>query len=116
MLHSESGPVTNSDSLKIVSGGSGSPVQYATLGLVPGAVEIEDTEQETVMAQIITGLQNITVRIQGEYAFNLGLRGFTWDTQNGGANPTDAAVATASNWDAAYASHKDFAGVKIVSL
>jgi hypothetical protein len=64
-----------------------------------------------MVAQTVTGLENLVIRLQGEYAINVGLRGFTWDTTNGGINPTAAALATAGNWDQTAASIKDLAGV-----
>ena len=53
---------------------------------------------------------------KGEYAYNLSLKGFTWDVTNGGSNPTSAALSTGSNWDTATISHKDRAGVAINTL
>ena len=29
----------------------------------------------------------------------MGLRGYAWDVANGGQSPTDAAIATGTNWD-----------------
>ena len=63
----------------------------------------------------VTGLENLVVRLQGEFAYNLGVKGFKWDTANGGANPSDAAVGTGTNWDAAVSSYKDYAGIVIQS-
>lgn len=78
---------------------SGTPDKYDTLCLVPGGVIVKESEQRDIVNEIVTGLENLIVRMQGEYAFNLGIKGFTWDVTNGGANPTDAALATSTNWD-----------------
>jgi hypothetical protein len=88
---------------------------YHTLGLVQNAVVVEDSEETMMESQIITGLENLVVRLQGESAYNLGLKGFKWDVSNGGANPSDSAVGTGSNWDAVATSYKDWAGVVIKS-
>lgn len=89
------------------------PDTYCTLGLVDRAITVEESEGEEIQSQIITGLENLVFRIQGEHAFTLGLKGFTWDVTNGGANPADAALGTGSNWDKTVTSDKDMAGVVI---
>ncbi len=103
--------VTDSAALKV----SGSPDTYYTLGLTSGAVLIEDSEEELIHAELVTGLENLVVRMQGEFAYNLGIKGCKWDVANGGANPTDAAIATATNWDQVVADVKDMGGVRIDS-
>lgn len=103
--------VTDSPSLVV----SGAPNDYLTLGLVPGAVSVEDSEEEYVARFIETGKENLIVRVQGEFAYTLGVKGFKWDVANGGANPASAAIGTGSNWDTTYASLKDWAGVIIQS-
>lgn len=89
------------------------PDVYFSLGLVDGAINVEESEGEEIESQIVTGLENLVFRIQGEHSFTLGIKGFTWDTAAGGANPTDAALATATNWDKALTNDKDMAGVII---
>lgn len=105
-------PVLVTDSASLVAG---SPNDYYTLGLTAGALEVEDSEETTIARDIVTGLENLIVRMQGEYAYNLKMKGFTWDATNGGANPTASAIGTATNWDAVMQSFKDFAGVVIQS-
>lgn len=108
--------VTDDPSLVITTGsGSTAVTTYQTLGLTNSGIVIEDTEGEYVSFQEVLGLEQILRRMQGEYAYNLGLKGFTWDVANGGKNPVASALATASNWDTAYVSEKDRAGVVIVS-
>lgn len=108
--------VTDDPSLVITTGsGSSAVTTYQTLGLTNSGIVIEDTEGEYVSFQEVLGLEQILRRMQGEYAYNLGLKGFTWDVANGGKNPVASALATASNWDTAYVSEKDRAGVVIVS-
>ena len=105
-------PVIITDSPSLIAG---SPNDYYTLGLTAGAIEVEDSEQTTIARDIVTGLENLVVRMQGEYAYNLKLKGFTWDVANGLANPTNSAIGTATNWDPVMNSFKDFAGVVIKS-
>jgi hypothetical protein len=87
---------------------------YNVLGLVAGGVVLVESEAREVVSQVITGLENLLFRVQGEYAFNLGVKGFQWDTSNGGANPTDAALGVSTNWDQVATSVKNCAGVRIV--
>ena len=108
--------VTDSDALAVDSGtGTSAVTDYYTLGLTPGGLMVEDTEQEYITMDEVTGLEQIVMRMQGEFAYNLGVKGFQWDVSNGGKNPTDSAVGTGSNWDKALTSDKSLAGVVIQS-
>ena len=108
--------VTDDPALAVVSGsGSGATTSYKTLGLTAGGIVVEDTEGEFLVFDQVTGQEQIVIRMQGEYAYNLGVKGFTWDVTNGGKNPEDAALATGSNWDIAYSDVKSRAGVVVVT-
>jgi hypothetical protein len=90
--------------------------KYYTLGLTAGAIQLTaDTQLSDISVQEVSGLENLMVRIQGERDWFLGLKGFAWDTANGGINPDDTALATATNWDAVATSAKHRAGVIIKS-
>lgn len=89
---------------------------YFTLGLTRDAIVCEDTEQADVVVDDVTGNENLIVRYQGEYAYNLGVAGFKWDVGNGGANPDGTAVALGTNWDTAFADVKNRAGVCLMTL
>ena len=109
--------VTDSAGLITNSGTTTTPsLHYATLGLSVAGVIVENTEEEEIIVQNVTGAENLGVRVQGEFAYNLGLKGFKWDMTNGGVNPSSAALSTGSNWDPVRASFKDFAGVVITSM
>jgi len=103
--------VTDDPSLKI----SGTPDNYVTLGLTSNASVLEDSEERDMVMDTITGEENIRERIQGEHAFNVTIKGFQWDTTNGGKSPTDSALGTSSNWDKAYSDDKNLAGVRVLS-
>lgn len=103
--------VTDSASLLV----AGTPDLYRTIGLVEDAVEVTTSEEQTVVTDLVTGLENIVSRLQGEFAYNVGVKGAKWDTANGGVNPNAAAIATATNWDQTATSNKDFAGVVCIS-
>lgn len=106
--------VTDSPALAVASG-SPAVTDYYTLGLTDGAVTLDDSEEETIVTEIITGKENLLVRFQGEYAYNISMKGFSWDVANGGKNPSDTAIGTAGNWDPQFASFKDWAGIVIKS-
>jgi hypothetical protein len=107
-------PVLVSDSPSLIStfDDGGTPTTaYNCLGLTAGAVVLEDSEESTVFSEYVTGKENLIVRIQGEYAYNIGVKGFTWDVANGGANPDAAAMASGANWDPSMGDLKNRAGV-----
>lgn len=106
--------VTDSASL-LVQSGSPLVTDYYTLGLVADGVVVEDTEETSIERFLVTGLEQLVLRLQGEFAYNIGLKGLKWDVSNGGANPTDTAVATGSNWDPCATSFKDYPGIVIKS-
>lgn len=96
--------VTDSDDLK-------DGADYYALGLTENAIVIEDNGP--VVGQVVgtNGYENIRRTYQGEWDFNVGLKGFIWNQSTGGASPSDAALATGSNWDKVATSIKDLAGV-----
>lgn len=92
---------------------SGTPGEYHILGLVPNAAVLTITEAPYIATDEVTLKENLMLVLQGEYAFNLELKGFKWDTENGQANPSAGDLATGSNWDLVVASFKDAAGICI---
>jgi hypothetical protein len=101
--------ISDSTALK-TTGGSPDPF-YSVLGLAPDAIVITISEEQEIVTQDVTGLDNLVIRVQGEYSYNLGLKGYKWDITNGAANPNSTAVATGSNWDKSASDDKDTAGV-----
>lgn len=105
-------PILMIDSAPLALAGS----VYATLGLQEGAVTINESESREIVFDLVTGLKNLVYRLQGEYAFNVGVKGMKWDVGNGGANPDDTALGTTTNWDKAATDDKDLAGVALKTL
>jgi len=103
--------VTDSPSLVV----TGSPDLYRTLALTDDAIEIENSEDQEMAFTLVTGLENLVHRMQGEFAYNLSLKGYKWDMANGGVNPSNAAVGTATNWDQTATSYKDLLGAVCIS-
>lgn len=106
--------VTDSPSLAITTS---SPVttDYYTLGLTQNAIVIEDNDDFFANTETTNGKENILRSWQAEYTFNQSLKGYTWDTANGGKSPTAAELATGTNWDKTASSFKDTLGVVVKS-
>lgn len=107
-------PVLITDSAALIDT-SVSPNQYVTLGLGENGCVVEDSEEDMLHTEVITGKENLVTRLQGEYAYNVGMKGLKWDVTNGGVNPNDAALGTGTNWDSVMDSIKDLPGVMIRS-
>ncbi len=86
---------------------------YTALGLVPGALIIDQNNDYTANEEAKNGDENIIRTFQAEWSYNVGVRGFAWDKTNGGKSPNDAALLTSTNWDKYATSHKDLAGVVV---
>lgn len=88
---------------------------YYTLGLVENAIVVEDNGDFFSNLQTVNGDENITRSWQGEWSYNLALKGYTWDTTAGGKSPTDAELGTGTNWDKTATDIKNTAGVAVRS-
>lgn len=106
--------VTDSASLKITSG-SPAVTDYYTLGLVQGAAMAEVTETNDIVLDTVTGGEMLLQRLQGEFAYNVGLKGFKYDVGSGGANPNATALGTGTNWDKAATDDKSLTGIVVKS-
>ena len=105
--------MTDSDALVDTSG---SPTKYNVLGLVQGAIMVEQNNDFRSNIQTSNGKENIQDSYQAEWSYNLGLLGYSWDIASGGKAPNNAAIATAANWDNTATSEKDTAGVLIKAI
>lgn len=94
---------------------AGTPNKFRVLSLVPGAATVMDGSQVVVNTETKNGNQRIVTSMQADYDFGLALKGYTWDTANGGKSPTDAELATGSNWDKVATDLKHTAGVLTVA-
>jgi len=96
--------VTDSPSLLVAT-------KYYTLGLVEGAIRIEQNNDYLDNVASLNGNDNITKTWQAEWSYNLGIKGYSWDATNGGKSPNDAAIVLSTNWDKYASSDKDGPGV-----
>lgn len=87
--------------------------QDLVLGLVDSAALVWDGGDVVSNIQTNNGKERIETTMQVDYSFGLSLKGYAWDMANGGKSPTDAELATGSNWDKVATSIKNTAGVLI---
>lgn len=90
---------------------TGTPSKQKVLSLATGAAVVSDGSDLVTNISTTNGKQRIETTFQADYSFALGLKGYTWDTANGGKSPTDADIGTGSNWDLVANSIKASAGV-----
>lgn len=108
-------PVIVVDSPALIEVDAGGPGvdHYRTYGLVPGAVTIKESESPSNLSELVGGLNNLVHRVQSEYVFTVGVKGISY---TGADNPSDAALATNTNWGIKFTSKKDLPGVMLKSL
>jgi len=90
---------------------SGTPNKEKALSLAEGAATVYDAGDVISNIETSNGLTRIETTMQVDYTFGVSLKGYAWDTANGGKSPTDAELATGSNWDKVADSIKHTAGV-----
>jgi len=90
---------------------TGTPNLQKVLGLVAGAATVTDAGDVITNIDTTNGKERIETTMQVDYTFGLGLKGYTWDEVNGGKSPSDAELATGTNWDKVATDIKHTAGV-----
>ena len=90
---------------------AGTPNKQKVLTLVAGGIMVSDSGDLFTNIETKNGQTRIETTMQSDYTFGLGIKGFTWDETNGGKSPTDAELATGTNWDKVKTSVKECAGV-----
>jgi hypothetical protein len=98
-------PVLVTDSAALVASGTA----YSVLGLTAGALSAIESDETIMKAQDVLLGENLQRVIQGEGAFNVGVKGCKYKTASG-TNPTDAVLAAAANWEYAFSDIKSGAG------
>lgn len=108
-------PTVITDSSALTEASASGDSTYFILGLTENGVVITQSEESDIESDLVTGQENLAVRIQGEHAYNVGIKGFTWSTTGGGVNPTDAALGTVNNWSLVSHDVKLGAGVMLIT-
>jgi hypothetical protein len=90
---------------------AGTPNKDRVLGLADGAAIVYDGGDVISNIETSNGQTRIETTMQVDYSFGVALKGYTWDETNGGKSPTDAELATGTNWDKVATDIKQTAGV-----
>ncbi|WP_411382815.1 major capsid protein [Pseudomonas sp. L7] len=90
---------------------AGTPNKQKVLSLADGAAMVMDGSDLITNIETSNGKERIETTMQADYTFGLGLKGYTWDTANGGKSPTNSELSTGANWDLVANSIKASAGV-----
>lgn len=90
---------------------AGTPNKQKVLSLADSAAIVHDGSSVTTNVGTVNGKERIETTFQADYDFGLGLKGYAWDITNGGKSPSNAELATGSNWDLFVSSVKSSAGV-----
>ena len=90
---------------------AGVPNKDKVLSLASQAAVVYDGSDVISNIDTDNGNQRIETTMQVDYTFGLSLNGYSWDETAGGKSPTDAALATGTNWNKTMNSIKHTAGV-----
>jgi hypothetical protein len=91
------------------------PNKANVLSLTSGGITISNASDLITNITTTNGNERIDTTFQADYTFGVGIKGFAWDTANGGKSPTDVELGTGSNWDRYVTSIKDCAGTLLIA-
>lgn len=94
---------------------AGTPNKSKVLSVVANGIIVDNTSDIITNMQTNNGNTRIQTTWQADYTFGLKLKGYSWDATNGGKSPTDAELATASNWDKAVTEDKHTLGTLAIA-
>lgn len=80
------------------------------MGLQPGAVTTTESQAPGIRSYEINNEENLAIGFRAEGAVNVDVRGYSWDEQAGGTNPTLGAISDPDHWDKYATSNKATAG------
>lgn len=98
--------VTDSDALYE----PGTPNKDKVLSVVNQGIIVDNSSDIITNLETKNGKERIETTWQADYSFGLRLKGYAWDTVNGGPSPADADLSTGTNWDKAVAEDKHTLG------
>lgn len=94
---------------------AGTPNKHKVLSLVNRGVIVDNTSDVISNLETSNGKERIETTWQADYTFGLKVKGYAWDTVNGGASPDDTALFTGTNWDKVVTDNKHTAGVLAIA-
>jgi len=80
------------------------------LSVVNQGIVVDNSTDIITNLETTNGKERIETTWQADYTFGLRLKGYAWDTTNGGKSPDDTDLATGTNWDKAVAEDKHTLG------
>ena len=89
---------------------AGVPNKDKVLSVTSGGIIVDNSTDIITNMETTNGNTRIETTWQADYTFGVKLKGYAWDTAAGGASPTDAELATGTNWDKAVAEDKHTLG------
>ena len=93
---------------------SGTPDKDKVLCLAANGIVINDGSDLVTNIETVNGKTRIETTMQSDYTFGANVKGYAWDITNGGKSPTDAELATGTNWDKFVTDDKHTAGVLVI--
>jgi hypothetical protein len=78
---------------------SGAPNQHLVLSVVANGIIVDNTSDIISNLETSNGKTRIETTWQSDYTYGLQLKGYAWDTINGGRSPTDSGLFSSANWD-----------------
>lgn len=93
---------------------AGTPNKDKVLSVTAGGIIVDNSSDIVSNMETTNGNQRIETTWQADYTFGVKLKGYAWDTANGGASPTDAELFTGTNWDKAVTENKHTLGTLLI--
>lgn len=94
---------------------AGTPNKTKVLSVVSMGIICDNAGDIITNMETSNGKNRIETTWQADYSFGVKLKGYSWDTTNGGESPTDAALFTGSNWDKSVAEDKHTLGTLAIA-
>ena len=89
---------------------AGTPNKDKVLSVVSQGIIVDNSTDIITNMETTNNKQRIETTWQADYTFGIKLKGYSWDTVNGGKSPVDADLSTGTNWDKAVAENKHTLG------
>jgi len=89
---------------------AGTPNKSKVLSVTASGIVVDNSTDIVTNMETTNGKDRIETTWQADYTFGLKLKGYSWDITNGGKSPTDAEIATGTNWDKAVTEDKHTLG------
>ena len=93
---------------------AGTPNKDKVLSVTAGGIIVDNSSDIVSNLETSNGKLRIETTWQADYSFGVKLKGYSWDTTNGGKSPTNAELFTGTNWDKAVTENKHTLGTLLI--